>query len=168
MARKARTPSGDLWRVRRLVLPDALRPFDVSEAFSRSWVVRGNESFVTVGVQHGVPPGNVQMFGSESLAGLLVSIVLLLLLPLLLPIAFVCRLLPGRPCWVEAKRGGLIMRWRARGWSEAGRVADEVAEALEAGVRDPSPRGSERVYYWGPPDRPEVQPRRAQPPNGAS
>jgi hypothetical protein len=152
MARWVHTPEGQQWTVRRLILPDALRiePF---EAFPRRWVVaRGTETrLLTVGVQHGVPPGSVQMFGAEGLVGIVVWVLLLLLAPLLVPLALLMKLALRRPWWVEAKSGGQIMRWRVRGFRNAARTVDAVAEAFEAGTRDPSPRWGERVHYWGPP-----------------
>ena len=90
------------------------------------------------------------MFGAEGLMGILLWILVLVLSPLLIPLAFVTKIVLRRPWWVEAKSPGQIMRWRVRGWSESGRVVEDVAKALEAGVREPSPSGAERVQYWGP------------------
>jgi hypothetical protein len=137
-------------RVRRLILPDALRPIWPVDALAvHVRIVRGTEGYLpTVGVQHGVPPGAVQMFGGEGLVGVLLSALFVVLTPLLLPVAFLVRLLLRRPWWLEARHGGEVMRWRVRRWSDTRRAAAEIAAALEQG-RTPSPANAERVLYWG-------------------
>lgn len=148
MARWARTPAGQLWKVRRLVLPDALRiePF---EAFSPDWREHGTGRYLdTSSSQHGMPAGN---FGVEGLVGIVLWLIVVVLMPLILPLAFLVKIALRRPWWVEARRAGQTMRWRVCGFREADRAAADVADALAAGIREPSPPGGERVYYWGSP-----------------
>jgi hypothetical protein len=130
VARKVTTPKGVKWKVRRLLVPDAIRP-----------------RFLDPGGQ--LSPDLQGVVGAEALAVVVIAILFLLVAPLLIPIAVAGKLLLRRPWYVEAKTAGAVTRWRVPRWSETGRVVDEVARALEQGVAEPKPRGAERVTYWG-------------------
>jgi hypothetical protein len=130
--------------VRRLILPDALRP--------------GLPSLATTGfdVQTGGRASSAQAQANlmNALGGIFVALVLLVVGPILLPLVILFRRAFERPWWVEARSStGAVKRWRVRGWDESARVADEVARALERGEQEPKPAGAERVTYWGPKSR---------------
>ncbi len=56
------------------------------------------------------------------------------------------RALLGRPWLVEARSGQEALAWYVlRGYADAGRVVDQLAEAIARGNEDPQAHGAERV-----------------------
>ncbi|MEQ3550164.1 hypothetical protein WIS52_06735 [Pseudonocardia nematodicida] len=91
--------------------------------------------------------------------GVAVFLTVFVVLPgLLLALQFVVigvvigwRAMTGRPWVVEARQNRaapLVHAWEVTGWSESGRVRDDVAEALRRG-NEPEPTGAERVDVEG-------------------
>ena len=77
--------------------------------------------------------------------------VVLLLQFLLIGLLIAWRALTGRPWIVEARQNRaapLVHAWEVTGWTESGRVRDEVAEALRRGAH-PRPVGAEQVAVEG-------------------
>lgn len=130
VARKATSPTGEKWRVRRLLVPDVIRPRFLDPGGPTSDELEG-------------------VIGAEGLAVVVIWILFLLVAPILVPIAILGKLLLRRPWYVEARTAGAATRWRVQDWGETQRVVDEVARALEQGVREPRPRGAELLTYWG-------------------
>jgi hypothetical protein len=141
---KVVAPNGNAWSVRRLLLPDALRP---------SLPSFGGRATPFGPFYRGAMSTQAQMNIFGALANVLLALAILVIAPLLIPLAVAYRRLSGKAWWVEAtSRSGDVKRWRVQKWEDTSGVAEAVASELRKGVLDPRPAKAERVMYWGPKD----------------
>ena len=126
------------WVVRLRWLPEAIRPIGVRQIYAGH-----------VGAGGGIDQ-------NSSLWGVLLSPLITLVVGLPVMAVMLPLRLAGVVSWeVEAiawpwgKRGGpvMVMRWRVKGWSEAHRVVDDVAAALQRGETQPSIAGATRDVH---------------------
>ena len=146
------TPRGREWTVkRRWTVPGhrgtAGRPVDTTRGglglFGTGLGLDG------VGVEHlgclyflGVVGVVIGVVLAASIAAL---VVIALVIGLLGALGAASRVLLGRPWLVEARSGTDALAWHVRGYGEAGRVVDQLAEALRRGDESPGAHGAERV-----------------------
>ena len=133
MRRRVHSERDDLdWTVRRLWLPEGLRPIGVRQVHSGA---ARPSSYAGLGML--VSPIFTVVFGLPTMF-------------VLLPLRF-ARLAPWRVEAVSRPWGRFgptrTMHWRVKGWAESARAVEEIAAALGRGERQPDVSGAERDDY---------------------
>jgi hypothetical protein len=137
VARVARTPGGQRWKVRRLWLPRLRQRYELAggEGFNIASTAAG-DSLVALAI----------IVGAAALAlvvAVLLPYVFFALELLVVPALFAYRILLRRPWTVEAITENDRRRWEVVGWRRSGEAVAEIARAIERGELSYRPRDAE-------------------------